>query len=58
MVVDRYESKCKGAFSELEDDDYVFKKLIGHIIAAGIHYGYQKMIDSKIDRCVIMEWQD
>ena len=31
-----YEQKSEdGAFSQLEDDGYVFKKLLGHIIAAG-----------------------
>ena len=34
-LVDRYEAKCSGAFSKLDDDKYIFKKLIGHIISAG-----------------------
>jgi hypothetical protein len=35
LVVDRYYEKCDGAFSKLEDDQYVFRKLTGHIISAG-----------------------
>lgn len=35
LVVERYRNKCEGAFSELENDGYVFKHLIGHIIASG-----------------------
>ena len=35
LVVKRYGDKCDGAYPKLEDDRYVYQKLMGHLAAAG-----------------------
>lgn len=36
-MVERYQKKCGGAFWNLEDDKYVFTKLICHVVCAGMY---------------------
>ncbi len=37
LVVKRYGDKCNGSYAKLQDDKYVFQKLMTHLASAGYY---------------------